>query len=1807
MYFSVWAADYTNGLTGKEADKNFLQSGILEIQGNNVNYNFKGNNSFTVEDDYAADLAREKNITINSDGLLTFNATSGDFNSARAGGLVITDGTNLTVNSDLAFNVHAGNWNAVGLGISRDGGGTGEGNETHMTINGDVVMRSDDPENPWGLTAGNIHGGYGPNGTAPGADNYTGARWAPAGISLANINGSTITINGDVDLAVKGTGVKTDPYYKGTTSSQYDTATINLNGGNIKIETPESDSETYYALANYGGTINVNMQGENQAGNHDVNIKGNIIVMRDDNDPRNTMFFRDGRINLALTTDKSLWTGVVDNSGKSQAGELNLYLQNGAVWNHKSLSKTDGLQVGNMPSPSNDMYGKYNGISYVENLNGGSDIEHAGYILQNDKADINVKKYSGNTVVVYKHQNSGTNADDYQAGNFKIENAAKNSGIVLSTDNTNIDLQDNQQVNKVLDTLAGKIYYGAYTKGENNLTGKVQIADGLTSSSISKVVGNIKFDGHTGQGSLNGSVTPPEPDEQTKIEFSTGINDQSSTEYKEGGVLQKDGSYKFSKDSTIKVNGNSAIDTSSSKNIKADTVKLNIISEGSNSAGMKAINVASGGNLKINSKEMNIVVNNQDGLAEGIYAGSENDKKSEAAIDGNIKISGEGTGKGDFIGVHAHGNSDITINGDLSINSNEKKDGITPRYKYYKNAGIYASGNQKTQQGSIITVNGNADIQGNGVFANSNGSEINLNGSGNITVDKQAENGAFAVGAQSGTVNINMNKDKTSADDNKFVINGNVALTNGGVIAEEKHKESVVNIGLSTKESVLNGVVINNVADNEDGFVGKANIYLSDGATWNNELYGDLPYGWQYKGSTVEKLAGGKDAENAGNIFQKDSKKLTVNNYSGNTNIYYSHENSGTEEGDYKAGDTVIKHAEVNSKVNLITDNKGITITDTEQVNKALNALAGKLVYEGYVSGERNLEGKVMIADGLTSSSASLAAGEIEFDNETGKGSSDGIKAEIPEQQIKVDFKTSITGNKEEDQEYVTGGVLKENGNYVFEKNSNITIEENKQSAINVEKDVVIKADGSKLNLKVTGNDYNVSSGISKNGRENEVKTEITAKEVNIDVTNKGRVEGIHMTGSANNPKNEMAINGNVNINAKSNKTYTLGAYVQGNSELTINGNVTMKGEDGSWGVDNGMQDKKSGFAHYEISGLYAGSNLAPGSGAKGGKINVNGKVDLAVNGTGVLANGGGSTINLNQGGTILINKDNVNEHYAIAAESATVNMNIEKGKDGNVGGKNDVNIKGNVGVLNGALHKNEPVKDSIVNIGLTTKDSEWTGVIVNNYTEQQLKEGKAEVNLYMNNGAVWNNEAYGTTKESFKGSTVENFVGGKDIEHAGYIFQKDSNKLTLNNYSGAAIVVYEHENKGSEVTDYKAGNTVVKKADKGSVIRLSTDNSNIDMNSSEEVQAALKALAQKLEYKEAQLKGDKLKAEVSIADGLTSSKVSQVGDIKFDENGNASYVQDSVHKEENGGVTIGDYETDIMKGARSAMMTSMLAWRENAAEVYNRGSEIRQGAEEGAWARSYGGKMKYSGSNVDLDNSYWAAQVGYDRTLENGWVVGAAIDYMDGNAKYLNGGEGKNKLYSVGVYGSKDLGDNQYLDISAKAGRVENEYKVYNIIGQELKGDYAARGYSVSAQYSKRIGEAEKGYIEPQMQLTWAHVDGKDYNTYSGDQVMNIGQEAFDSLVGRIGLKAGVENERGEVYAKLSLAHEFAGDVEGRYSATEVKHTKYDLGDTWSELTLGGSYNLSKCSNFYADVTRSLSGDYQHQWKVNAGINFTF
>ena len=225
----------------------------------------------------------------------------------------------------------------------------------------------------------------------------------------------------------------------------------------------------------------------------------------------------------------------------------------------------------------------------------------------------------------------------------------------------------------------------------------------------------------------------------------------------------------------------------------------------------------------------------------------------------------------------------------------------------------------------------------------------------------------------------------------------------GNILVKDQQKDQgILTLGMNTDKSYFKGTI------NNDNGAGEVYMLLANGAQWTNESKGY--YG--YHNSTLKQLVGGDSA--AGNIFQNDSGNLTIDNYSGNTNIYYAHEGNGEATENYKAGDTIIKHAAEGSVVSLITDNTGISTDSDASVANVLNALAGKLTYSNFASGEKNLTGLVKIADGLTASSKEQKTGAITF-TEEGKGS----YVAKPAAPAVKEYTTSLTGWDLIDEEYV--------------------------------------------------------------------------------------------------------------------------------------------------------------------------------------------------------------------------------------------------------------------------------------------------------------------------------------------------------------------------------------------------------------------------------------------------------------------------------------------------------------------------------------------------------------------------------------------------------------------------------------------------------------------------------------------------------------------------------------------------------------------------------------------------------------------
>ena len=309
--------------------------------------------------------------------------------------------------------------------------------------------------------------------------------------------------------------------------------------------------------------------------------------------------------------------------------------------------------------------------------------------------------------------------------------------------------------------------------------------------------------------------------------------------------------------------------------------------------------------------------------------------------------------------------------------------------------------------------------------------------------------------------------------------------------------------------------------------------------------------------------------------------------------------------------------------------------------------------------------------------------------------------------------------------------------------------------------------------------------------------------------------------------------------------------------------------------------------------------------------------------------------------------------------------------------------------------------------------------------------------------------------------------------------------------------------------------------------------------------------------------------------------------------------------------VIYGPKQTAMMRGAKSAMTTTMLSMRDNMTTMTQRLGDIHEGEENGIWARTYGGKANYDKDLTKTKESFWGVQMGADKKQASGWHTGVSFDYQDGNATYELGGKGDPKLYTLGIYGTKIKDNGEYIDIVAKAGRGQNDYTVYNDMGHKLKGDYKANAMGLSVEYGKRIEKGDK-YLTPQIQLSYMKLQGIDYDAisdYANGKKMHVEQNGMTSLVGRIGIAAGKRTDKTDLYLKANLLHEFKGTTASTFSAENEPTGKVDqdFGDTWAELTVGINHNIDKDKMIYADITRSFGGDYEMEWKANAGIRLRF
>lgn len=291
-------------------------------------------------------------------------------------------------------------------------------------------------------------------------------------------------------------------------------------------------------------------------------------------------------------------------------------------------------------------------------------------------------------------------------------------------------------------------------------------------------------------------------------------------------------------------------------------------------------------------------------------------------------------------------------------------------------------------------------------------------------------------------------------------------------------------------------------------------------------------------------------------------------------------------------------------------------------------------------------------------------------------------------------------------------------------------------------------------------------------------------------------------------------------------------------------------------------------------------------------------------------------------------------------------------------------------------------------------------------------------------------------------------------------------------------------------------------------------------------------------------------------------------------------------------------------EGITELANVAFMAWRAENDEMHQRMGELRSSTgEAGIWARMKRGESKYG--DMDIKNQYSTYQLGYDEKVgDSNWYIGGAISRTEGKSSFATG-SGENQSTGFTLYGTYVADDGQYLDLSAKYARLDNEFDVFGRSGIESTGDYRNNGYAFSAEYGKRIEAGNDFWIEPQVQLTYGHLSSANYTT---SRNVRVTQDAMDSVVGRLGFAAGKDIGAGNVYVKASYLYDFDGETS--VSMTDVKNSavyEQDLGGGWFEVGIGTNINLSETSHLYFDVEKTYGGDIETPWQWNAGVRFDF
>ncbi len=303
-------------------------------------------------------------------------------------------------------------------------------------------------------------------------------------------------------------------------------------------------------------------------------------------------------------------------------------------------------------------------------------------------------------------------------------------------------------------------------------------------------------------------------------------------------------------------------------------------------------------------------------------------------------------------------------------------------------------------------------------------------------------------------------------------------------------------------------------------------------------------------------------------------------------------------------------------------------------------------------------------------------------------------------------------------------------------------------------------------------------------------------------------------------------------------------------------------------------------------------------------------------------------------------------------------------------------------------------------------------------------------------------------------------------------------------------------------------------------------------------------------------------------------------------------------------------HHTTVVRNLGGITGGNYLLWRSDMDTLFRRMGEadgsLTDNTDNGIWARGKGKKFSRE-SDFLVDSKYNEYEVGYDwlhkKTDTKEHVIGVGFAYLDGDATYVSG-KGDLKGYTLGLYDTQVWKNGQYLDLSLKGSRYENEFG-YTGLGRFIDGQSNSTGFSFGAEYGYKKKDEKGWFVEPQAQVVLGHFRNDAFTDSNG---VHVEGESMNTALGRIGARAGYESPRVTVYAKANWYHDFGGNHVTVMSVdTDRLRVHEDYGDTWFSYGLGGAYKINDGLQAYFDLERGNGSSYDENWSWDVGLRWSF